>query len=752
MMGIGPVLSSLFAPFRRDFTFAGYFVGISIRIIWLFATSIFLAGGFTIIFSLALSFYLAPVLMFLKRPFLLLPYFAFWLFYYVMLLWRQKYWEAVKQGQLNQNLRFRIWRRLALNPEEVEKIFLQNKEKFIQYLKKRELNEEDFLFAKDWVLRKEYRKQSWKFWRDEFFVRRKGVNIGWVAGFLPELKKFSVDLTQQAAQGLLPHIFGREREVEKILSTLGRPKKNNVLLVGPAGVGKTSLAYSIAWLIIGRRVDLNLPMIEELVEPLEGNRLIELNTGGMVGGTSFRGSLEARFSEVLRELKEGETILFINMIENLVQAGLIGYLTPLLASSRFPILATITPKKFEELVSQASEFVSEFEVVKLDPPGITETVWILEGVANELESRNPVFFSYPALVAAVELSERYIHDSVLPEKAINVLVKAVKISEKGFIKTGQVETAVSSISGVPVGALSSAESEKLLNLEQLLKRRIVGQDEGIREIARAIRRARTGVGSKERPIASLLFLGPTGVGKTLTAKTLAQVYFSAQSSFIGVERMFDKLIEKNFVRFDMSEFSEYGAVTTFIERITQEIKDKPFSLLLLDEFEKAENHIHNLFLQIFEDGRLTSETGQTIDFRNTIIIATSNAVQKIPEGKMQVEELLRDKLEEFFRPELINRFDGIVVFHILGKHQMHQIVILELRKVRERLKKEYEIELSWTQGLVDELTELGYDPEYGARPLRRVIQNRLEDTLAQRILRKELQPGDSYEMTVNDLQ
>ncbi len=749
--GIEIMIGNLLSPFRRDRSFAGYLVGITLRLVWSAVSLIVLSITALVLIILMILYYGIWMWLWKYKPELILPYLVICFGLYFFHLSREKYWKFIKAGNLTSSLRHEVWKRMDFNPKEVESVYRKNQEEFILFLRKRKLNEQDFISTRDWILRREYRKIRWKYWRDEFFYRKQGVNVGWVAGFIPELKKYSVDLTKEAARGDLPHAYGREIEIEKILTVLGRTKRNNILLVGDAGVGKTSLIYSLAWLILGNTKDISLPTINFLIHPIRGRRVIELNTGGMVGATSYRGSLEARFAKVIRELNAGQTILFINQIENMIQAGLIGYLTPIVRSTRFPIIATTTTKVYNEYILKLPEFASEFEILRISPPGIVEAIRILEGVADEIEMSKRIFYTYPALHACVELSERYIHDSVLPDKAIKVMAKASEKIAHRKISIAEIENAVSVISGVPVGDLSREEADKLLNIEQLLKERIVGQGEAIRTIAKALRRARTGVSSQNRPIASLLFLGSTGVGKTLTAKTLAQVYFTPQQSISVSEAQMAKLIENSFIRFDMSEFSEPGSVGIFIGRLTEAIRQQPFTLLLLDEFEKAEQPIHNLFLQVLEDGRLTNADGNTADFRNAIIIATSNAVTKISENEVNVDQYIRQKLEERFRPELINRFDGLVLFNPLRGVEIAQIVIIELKQLAKRLKNDQEITITWTDQLVNELAKIGYDPDFGARPLRRIIQDRIEDDIAQKILRKELQFGDTYQLTSNIL-
>ena len=761
-LGLGAILKHFFAPFRRDKTLVGYMVGITIRIVWTMVSSVLIALLFLVALVLPIFYYYLPYFLYTQNPYLLLPYIVLLIFVYWLVFRNRRFYHTIKQGNLtNRSVRKLLWKRLAL---AVKKTDLQYQESinnadmkpFYAYLHTFRLNEHDFESAKTWVLNQVWNRQGWQFWRNEFFIRSEGVNKGWFAGFLPELKKYSVDLTEQAAQRRLPRVYGREKELSQIMTTLVRPRKNNVLVVGSAGVGKRSLIYEVAWLLLGTSPGLDNSRTKEdnstidLVKLLSGRRIIELDTAGLIGG-SGRGNVEARLRRVLTELEAGETILFINQVENLINEGLIGYITPLLSSHSFPIVATTTPEVFRKYIENYAEFVSEFDVLTLTPPGISETMEILERIVMDREKKSHVFFTYQALSESIELSERYIHKAVLPSKAIDVLQKAVEVRQDKIITVSDVQSAVSAMTGVPVGELSTQEADKLLSLERLLSDHIIGQKDAITTIARAMRRARTGVSSASRPIASFLFLGPTGVGKTLTAKVLAQVYFTPTLDATTSEAALTKMVENNFVRFDMSEFAEFGAIVSFISQMTTLVNERPFSLILLDEFEKAENKIHNLFLQILEDGRLTSEEGQTVDFRNTIIIATSNAVTDMQVVTEEDGLLLRERLEAKFPPELINRFDGLVMFERISKNDMSKIVVLELSKLKKRLQSQHEISLSWTVSLVNELARLGYDEDYGARPLRRIIQDRLEEALAQKLLRKELQYGDSYELGVLDL-
>lgn len=591
-----------------------------------------------------------------------------------------------------------------------------------------------------WVEDKADARESWKFWQDRHFHLRGGVDLAFVAGFIPTLKHFSLDISKLIKQGKIPRIVGREAEVEEILQALSRTTQGNVLLVGPPGVGKTSIIYAIAQRLLSEK------------------KIIQLDLAGIIGGTAGRGDLEWRVQKTIQEAGKGRAILFIDEIEGLVAAGLSDYFSPTLSTGDIQIIGTTTREDYKNLISPQPLFTTYFQVVEISEPNDDEAIKILQGITEEIEKEQEVTITYPAIEAAVKLSRRYIHDRVLPDKAVDLLdataVSVAKTAAKGkpvgfpFL-TRRVEepaspagrlAAVMNVTdedvaivlsqqiGVPVSKITLEESEKLLNLEEILHERIIGQKQAITAISNAMRRTRAGLTPGNRPIASFLFLGPTGVGKTETTKALSQAYFGT---------------EENMIRFDMSEFSESGLVANFTARLCDEVSRTPFTVILLDEIEKAIPEIHNLLLQVLDEGRLTDHTGKEADFTNTMVIGTSNVYQKGLKGMKGVkdEEIeVRRVLEKFFRPELINRFDGLIVFEALTPSQMIEIAKLELAKVIRRLE-EKQIEISFSDAVSAQLAKEGYDPEFGARPLRRVIMEKIENPVSKKILSGRMKIG-----------
>lgn len=583
-----------------------------------------------------------------------------------------------------------------------------------------------------WVEDKADACESWKFWQDRHFHLRGGVDLAFVAGFIPTLKHFSIDITKLIKQGKIPRIIGREVEVEEILQTLARTTQGNVLLVGPAGVGKTSIIYAIAQRLLSEK------------------KIIQLDLAGIIGGTAGRGDLEWRVQKTLQEAGKGRAILFIDEIEGLVAAGLSDYFSPTLSTGDIQIIGTTTREDYKNIISPQPLFTTYFQVVEISEPNDDEAIKILQGVASEIEEDQEVTITYPAIEAAVKLSRRYIHDRVLPDKAVDLLdATAVKVKTtlevvSPIVTDEDVAAVLSSQVGIPISKVTLEESEKLLNLEEILHERIVGQEQAITAIASAMRRARAGLTPGNRPIASFLFLGPTGVGKTETTNALSQAYFGT---------------EENMICFDMSEFGEPGQVANFTTRLCDEVSRTPFTVILLDEIEKAIPEIHNLLLQVLDEGRLTDPAGKEADFTNTMIIGTSNVYHPPKadspppagggseadsevnrENKEGRETEVRKILEKFFRPELINRFDGIIVFDALTPAQMIEIAKLELAKVIRRLK-EKQVEISFSDVVAEQLAKEGYDPEFGARPLRRVIMEKIEDSISKKILSGRIRAG-----------
>lgn len=590
--------------------------------------------------------------------------------------------------------------------------------------KKMGFNFDDLKQVTAWMEERENNEKSWQFWDDRFFKRAQGVDLGWVSGFTPVLKTFTLDITKAAGQGQLPMVFGRDKEVNEVVDILSGANRNNVLIIGPAGVGKSSIVYGIAQrMLLGKK---------EIVESkkVSGKKILSLDTAGLLAGTSGRGDLEERVTRALEEIKSGNIILMIDEIHSLMKAGVADFLSPTLSLGQIQVIGTTTPEDYRETIENNQTFASYFQIVRLEEPSEEDSLKILQGVVPHLEQEHQVIISYPALEAAVKLSKKFIHDRSLPSKAIELIDEAAVRkgkSKKEKLKKGEgltvtaedVASLLSEKIRVPLEKLSGEESEKLLNLEKILQERIIGQDKAVVAVANALRRARSGMASGKRPIGSFLFLGPTGVGKTETAKVLSETYFGSQAEMI---------------RFDMTEFSEHGSVNRFLDRLCDQVRSRPFAVLLVDEFEKAEGDIHNLFLQIMDDGRLTDLKGRTVDFTNTFVIATSNS-----------QDIHKD-----FRPELLNRFDGIIQFNQLTPDDVVKIARLLLNQVVKQMK-EKEIEIEFSDEVVKKIAELGFDPNWGARPLRRVIQEKIENKLAEMLLKKELQIGQKMVFELKDL-
>jgi len=578
-------------------------------------------------------------------------------------------------------------------------------------------NFDDLKQVTAWMEEREIKEKSWQFWDDRFFKRAQGVDLGWVSGFTPTLKTFTLDITKAAGQGQLPLVFGRDKEINEVVEILSGANRNNVLIIGPAGVGKSSIVYGIAQrMLLGKK---------EIVESkkVSGKKILSLDTAGLLAGTSGRGDLEERITRALEEIKGGNIILMIDEIHSLMKAGVADFLSPTLSLGQIQVIGTTTPEDYKETIENNQTFASYFQTVRLEEPSEEDSMKILEGVVSRLEQEHQVTISYPALEAAVKLSKKFIHDRSLPSKAIELIdeaaVRKSKVKGQKIVTAEDIASLLSDKIRVPLEKLSGEESEKLLNLEKILQERIIGQDKAVVAVANALRRARSGMASGKRPIGSFLFLGPTGVGKTETAKVLSETYFGSQAEMI---------------RFDMTEFSEHGSVNRFLDRLCDQVRSRPFAVLLVDEFEKAEGDIHNLFLQIMDDGRLTDLKGRTVDFTNTFVIATSNS-----------QDIHKD-----FRPELLNRFDGIVQFNSLTPDDVVKIARLLLNQVVKQMK-EKEIEIEFSDEVVRKIAELGFDPNWGARPLRRVIQEKIENKLAEMLLKKELLSGQKMVIELKDL-
>ncbi|EMF0108106.1 ATP-dependent Clp protease ATP-binding subunit [Enterococcus hirae] len=630
----------------------------------------------------------------------------------------------------------------------------------------------------------------------------------------PTLDSLARDLTKLARDGKLDPVVGRSREVKRLIQILSRRTKNNPVLVGEPGVGKTAIAEGLAQKIV----------MGEVPEEMQEKRLMMLDMGSLVAGTKYRGEFEDRMKKVIDEIyNDGQVILFIDELHTLIGAGgaegaidASNILKPALARGELQTIGATTLDEYQKYIEKDSALERRFARIQVDEPTPEEAEEILRGLRSRYEEHHGVEITDDAIRAAVHLSVRYITSRQLPDKAIDLidesaakvrldqtddlsestvikleieqlvkekeraiqkqdfeiaaqlrrqekalhkkLVKLLILEEKqenGYadrVTEEDVATVVSEWTGVPLQQLEKKESQRLLELEALLHERVVGQDEAVKAVSRAIRRARSGLKDPNRPIGSFMFLGPTGVGKTELAKALSEVMFGDENSLIRV---------------DMSEFMEKYSTSRLIGsppgyvgydeggQLTEKIRQKPYSVILLDEVEKAHPDVFNLLLQVLDDGHLTDSKGRKVDFRNTIMIMTSNIgatqireeknvgfnVQDITKDHKAMQKRILEELKKTFRPEFLNRIDETVVFHSLSKDEIHSIVQIMSRAIVKRLK-EQDIQVKITPAAIDAIGKAGFDPEYGARPIRRALQKEIEDRLSEALLGGEIHLGD----------
>lgn len=587
-----------------------------------------------------------------------------------------------------------------------------------------------------WIEVYEEMQREWRRFRGAARFKPKGaVNRAMTAVATPYLDAYSQDLTQVGRAGYLAPCMDREKEINEIFRVIEGGRRG-VVLVGQPGVGKTTIINGLA-----RRM-----VTEEVPAILQDKRLVSLSLSSLVAGASQPGEVEQRMQMIMSEIvRAGNIILFIPNIHNMVgvkttegELDISEVLADAVKKHLFIVMATTTPIEYRKYI-EAKSLGEALQKVEIEEPGKNETIQILEANAAGIEGREQVYFSYGALAKAVELSTRYLFERFLPEKAINLLKEvAVYVKNKrgrhSIIQAEDVAAIVAEKTSIPVTKITEAEGEKLLRLEDEIHQRIVDQEEAVKMVASSLRRARAELRDVKRPIVNLLFLGPTGVGKTELAKTVAEVYFGD---------------ENKMIRLDMSEYQTADSVNRLIGspaggeggQLTEQVRENPFALLLLDEVEKAHPDILNLFLQVMDDGRLTDALGRTIDFTNVILIGTSNAgtdfiQEEIQKGTLVAtiqERLVREKLKPYFRPEFLNRFDGVIVFEPLGKPEIKAIAKLLINKVTKQLVAKG-ITLQATEEAIEELAEAGFDPIFGARPLRRVIQERVNNALANFLL------------------
>jgi len=559
----------------------------------------------------------------------------------------------------------------------------------------------------------------------------------------PTLNHFGHDLTLAAKWGRLEFCVARDEEIEEIFRNL-ESGQNCVILTGPPGVGKSLIIDGIARLMVG----------EDVPDILKDKRLVELDASRIISGAT-PAQAEGRLLVIIDEvIKSGNIILFIEIIENLIgitsgkeeSLDLSDVLVNSLERQQFYCFSSATSENYTKYI-EGKALGNAMTKVEINEPKGNQAIQIVESKIGYLEAKHKVYFSYNSIESVINLSDKYIHDKYLPEKAIEILqMVAVEVSrkkgEQSLATQDDVAEIISKISKVPVTKISEKEGEKLLNLEDKIHERMINQAEAVKVVAASLRRARTELRENKRPIANFLFLGPTGVGKTELAKTVSEVYFSN---------------EKYMIRVDMSEYQHQDSIEKMIGSpdgslgyLTEAVRKSPFSLVLLDEIEKAHPDILNLFLQVMDDGRLTDGQGRTIDFTNAIIIATSNAgalfiqeeIKKGTDIEIIRQALINEHLNKVMRPELVNRFDGIMVFEPLKMEHVIEIAKLMLAKIGRMLEAKG-IAFRANEEGVKKLAEAGYDPKFGARPLRRLLQERVEDKIANLVLADELKRRDT---------
>ena len=585
---------------------------------------------------------------------------------------------------------------------------------------------------------------------NDLLTPRRNLNKNWTARPTPVLDRFSKNLTNLAKVGFLGSAKVRKPEVEEAIRILSKSSENSLVLVGEPGVGKTSIVGDIA-----------LRMIKGDIPSLEDYKLISLDIGAMMGSNL---GFQKLFSKAVIEASySGNTILFIGNLDQLAKArAKEGFdLSAILLSAlqgNLQLIGTTDPLNYKKYIANNSNLAQLFSKVNIEELDFDKAVLVLEDLSRKIELQQGVLITLEAVKKAVELAQKYIHTGKIPDKAIGLLDEAGVYSSRHklrIVTASEVEIVMSSKTNIPIGEMDKDEKVKLANLEDKIKTRLIGQTEAITAVTAALKRARLGVSANtKRPIGTFLFLGPTGVGKTELAKTLAWSYFGDKTKIIRLDM--SEYQTKDSIQRLLGAQATSGDVALSGGKFTEAVKQTPFSVILLDEIEKAHPEILDIFLQVLDEGRLTDNLGNTVDFTHTIIIATSNAqarfVQEAVSKNMPYEDMQKQLakllVQKSFRPEFINRFDGVIVFKPLTQSEIEQIAEIKINKLKQHLKKNKDIELVIESGVIEKLAQLGFDPAFGARPLGRVIREKVETKVANELLKSD---NKKITITVKDV-
>ncbi|MEK9147619.1 MAG: AAA family ATPase [Patescibacteria group bacterium] len=688
-----------------------FFIGIAIELIWLFLVIVLIYGlykGLLLYDKTLISITLAIFL-------IIIGFFAF---------------QKRKQISLESKTDRYVKKRIGFDYKDKNLLNING------------LNLKDIEYLKEWYKEHYYEQKSRaRFWKKEFLDRIPPIGINWTSSYTPILDNFSKEIkieNYNIDDHTLFYQYKTEIEgAERILAQNGR---NNVLLVGDEGIGKNLVLIGLERLI---ETGKSLPC-------LSFKRFLWLDINAILSGINNSGDLRLRLEAIFNEaLYAGNIVLAIENIHSMLNTNfteIADILLSFLKSNRSKVIATTTPEFLSKI--NRSDIINELGKVIVKERSKQNIITTLQEIVLNIEKQENIFIPYQSLNKIIELADIFSAMEIIsPKKDIDFLYEAISFinrKNKKILEINDLIELTSEKTGIPLGVMEQDEREKLLNLEETFNKKIIGQSEAVKSIVNALKRARFKIRSNDRPIGTFLFLGATGVGKTTTAKVLAEVYFGRKS---------------NMIRFDMSEYSKDDDTTRLMDNLSQEVKQNPYTMLLLDEIEKANSKILNLFLSILDEGIMTNTKGSKINFRHLIIIGTSNAganliqenIEKVNSKEFEEELLEHLQKNNMFKPEFLNRFDAIVTFKTLSKKELKQIAGLLLNDLAERLKKEHNIDFIVSDDLKTFLSENGYNPKYGARPMRRVMQDKIETFLADKFLKNELKSGDKIEIITKDL-